>query len=552
MSDNGYKKNIMYIFNDTGFGGAGQSLLDTLSEIKDAVNPIVIVRSDSLVETQFLSMGMKCYKIRFSTDYVKIGSADEYKKMLDFKQSYEAAMQLIPIIQKEKVDLIHINSSTSYFAAIAAIMTHIPYIWHIRELMQEQFNCEFLNEDLRISLYKKADKLIAISDYVKAQYRKKYGLDTFRLYNGLNIGRFKKKESIEKSYTNTFIVAAMITPEKGQWDVIKAAELLIERGYTDVRIIIVGNGVIGYVWALKKYIKRKRLEKNICIFPFQDDLRQFRSMASYAITASQNEALGRVTIESMLAGNLVIGARSGGTTEIIGVNEERGFLYELGNSKSLADLMEKTINCAESEKNIILERAFEYAENTFDSRKYCKELIKIYDAVIETFRPINYEKFLKTMSEYYESLQDYGINESHDNFASYKKSTLMYHVVLKWLGLKQAGGSFKEYFEQENIHSIAIYGMGALGCRLYDELEGSGIQVRYLIDKNPNGMEKVLAFTELESDKLDVDAIVVTAIASEKNIIEWIKSMGYVNVIGLSTLIDECEVYMYRHYLHDI
>ena len=134
--------NILYIFNDTVFGGAGQSLLDTLVNIKSDVNPIVVIREKASVEDRFLEAGIKFYKINFSVDYVKIGFADEKQRIYNYVQSYEAALQLVPIIKEEKIQLIHINSSSSYFAAMAAIMAGIPYIWHIRELMKEQFCCE--------------------------------------------------------------------------------------------------------------------------------------------------------------------------------------------------------------------------------------------------------------------------------------------------------------------------------------------------------------------------------------------------------------------------
>lgn len=527
----------MYIFNDTGFGGAGQSLLDTLSEIKGIVNPIVVVRDIANIEDKFIALGIKCYKIPFSADYVKIGSADAEQRKQDVKQSYETALQLLPMIQKEKIQLIHINSSVSSFAAIAALMAHIPYVWHIRELLEEQFGCEFLNKELKMSLYRKADKLIAISDYVKNQYDIKHGIETFRLYNGLDIGRFKKDIKQGNQFKNTFIVAAMITPEKGQWDVIQAAELLIKRGHNDVRVIIVGGGAENYIWALKKYVQRKRLEKNICILPFQNHLSQLRSQASYAITSSQNEALGRVTIEAMLAGNVVIGARSGGTTEIIGENEERGFLFELGNIVSLADTMERVMSCDEGRKNLLLQKAQRYAEETFDSRRYCVELQKIYDETIASYKPKECDDFLETLKESY---SDDDSKDSHigNSNVLYKKSSIILPIVLKWLAIRQKGHSLNEYFEQNHIRTIAIYGMGALGCRLYDELESGGVQIKYLLDKNPNGMDNIFEFSELDKKTLDVDAIVVTVVSSERQVIDTIASYGYGKVISLREILN--------------
>lgn len=538
-------ENIMYIFNDEGLGGATWSLLDILEEIKDSVNPIVIIREDTNAEDKFAELGLRLYKIHFSKDHVRIGEADRKKRVQNIKRSYEAAMQLLPIIKKENVKLIHINSSTSYFAAIAALMAHVPYVWHIRELMEEQFNCEILNEELKLCLYKKADRLITISNYVKEKYCEKYALDTYRLYDGLNVARYKENIRLKKCYKNNFIVSSMITPEKGQWDVIRATEILVQRGYDDIKVNMVGHGRKNYVWALKKYIKRKRLESNIQILSFRDDLSLLYNQASYSITCSQNEALGRVTIEAMLAGNIVIGAKSGGTFEIIGENEERGFLYELGDSKSLADVMEKVINYDDERKNLLLQEAQIYAETTFDSRLYCKELLKIYNDVMHSFKPMHAnDRILNMLKKYYFSVKDSVDCETRSGIVSNRKSTMMFHFVLRWLEILQTGHSVREFFKKNNIHDIAIYGMGVLGCRLYDELENSNIQVKYLIDRNPKGMDEVFKFSYLDREKLDVDAIIVTVISSEIQIINEIKTYGYKKVIGLSEIISDFEEYV--------
>lgn len=531
------KKNIMYIFNDMGFGGAGQSLIDTLVGIKERVNPVIIIRDNAPVENKFIELGVKYYRIQFSLDYIKIGSADERMRTCDFKQSYDAALQLIPIIQKENIHLIHINSSTSYFAAVAALMANVPYIWHIRELMDEHYGCEFINESLKMNLYKRADKLIAISDYVKSQYDKKYGLDMIRVYNGLDTSRFKMKRTGQ--FNSNFIVAAKITPAKRQWDVIQAVELLVESGYCYVKVIIVGSEAGSYVWALKKYVKWKKLEDNIYILPFCSDLSTLRSQVSYAISSSQNEALGRVVIESMLAQNIVIGAESGGTVEIIGTNEERGFLYELGNSKSLADTMKKVMNMEPETKEILIQKAQQYAEDTFGLKKYCTEMLKIYDDVIQSYQPNKYNDFLYALKQYYDSIQSH-VN-SGETLNSYKKDAALVPVVLKWLEIKQMGHSLTEYFQQRNIYKIAIYGMGALGCRLYDELENSDVAIEYLIDRNPNGMDKILKFVDLHKMRLEVDAVIVTVISEENQIVSEITKLGYENVVGLSEILNSFE-----------
>lgn len=531
-------KNVMYIFNDINIGGAARSLVDILSKVKYKINPTVIVHDNIEVEQIFIEQNIHFYKLHFHLDYVKIGNSNEEKRLENVIESYKVARQLLPIIEKENIHLIHINSSVSSFGAIAALMANIPYIWHVRELMEEQFNCEFLNETLKHYLYKKSDSIITISDYVKDEYHKKYRIDTKRIYNGLDIKKYKMNIDKDKKYNSTFLVAAMITPEKRQWDVIQATQMLVKDGYVNIKVIIVGKGEDRYVWALKKYITRNKLEKNIFILPFQSDLSELRKQSSYAITSSQNEALGRVTIEAMLAGNLVIGARSGGTIEIIGESEERGILYELGNVDALAKVMLKVMNYSNSDKYAIINRAQSYAEKTFDSIAYCDNLIKLYDKVIESFIPKKAENFLNEIKIYCEVSKEITNNVRNDDvFLLLKKSNAAFAIAVKWIEIRQKGYSFKQYFKKENIFSVAIYGIAELGRRLYDELERSEIEVKYFIDRSSNGLEGILPFIMLENGKIDVDAIVVTVALDEQKIIDEIIAKGNNRVIGISEML---------------
>lgn len=535
------KINILYIFNDDGFGGAGQSLLDTLSGVSNIVNPTVIIRDDADVIDKFVSMGIQCYKIRFLTDFAKTEVADDALRAYDIVQSYEAALQLLPIIKKENIDLIHINSSVSSFAAIAAIMAGIPYVWHIRELLEEQFGCEFINEKLKIFLFSKADRLISISDFVQKKYLEKYGLETTRIYNGVDAGRFLQGLEEGKVLNPVFIVPGAITPEKGQWDIVKAVEILKERGYSDVKVTIIGNGDTSFIWAMKKYIHKKNLEGNIQILPFCNDLSSLRRKASYAITSSQNEALGRVTIEAMLAGNLVIGAASGGTIEIIGENEERGLLYELHNSEALAETMIKAMELPDDVKNRMRETAQAYAEDTFDSKSYGRTIINLYQEILDThiLREKSIEVFLTDLKRKYETARNMDTEDEKqaEEDLRYQKSEKALRVAVKWLEVRQNGHNLAEYLKGKNIHSVAIYGMAALGRRFYDELEREDIQVRYLLDRNPGRMNLVLEFTPLDGERMDVDAVIVTVAGAEEQIIKEIKRKGYPQVIGLSEII---------------
>ena len=49
-----------------------------------------------------------------------------------------AIMRIATLAKKEKYDVIHINTTYSYVGAIAAKLIKCPFIWHIREFVDEQ------------------------------------------------------------------------------------------------------------------------------------------------------------------------------------------------------------------------------------------------------------------------------------------------------------------------------------------------------------------------------------------------------------------------------
>lgn len=96
--------------------------------------------------------------------------------------------------------------------------------------------------------------------------------------------------------------------------------------------------------------------------------------------------------------------------------------------------------------------------------------------------------------------------EKVDKFKSY------YNMLNQWLIIKQEGRTLEKYFLDNGYRTIAIYGMGEMGNRLYDELKDSSIEVKYAIDKNADSTYAEIEVMGLEDDLAEVDAVVVTAV----------------------------------------
>ena len=535
--------NVMYICNDLGIGGATLSLIDTLEQMRGYVNCIVVIRQQYDIIYHLEKLNIQYYIVPFECDYGLKENNSLEKMELNFIEDYDSAKHLVEIIHNEKIDLIHINSSVSNVGAIAGLMAGIPYIWHIRELIHDHFNCCYYNEDLKRELFNKAARIISISDCVKKKVLETYKIESIRMYNGLDIDKYENVIDDKNTYNRNFLMAGIISEEKGQWDAIRAVEFLIKKGYTDIKLYIIGNANEVFKWSVEKYVKRHDLNNNIYFISFKEDLMLFRKKVSYSITGSKMEALGRSTIEAMLAGNIVIGADTGGTKELIGLEEKRGYLYEQGNYENLALVLEKVINESDAIKKRIQKSAQIYAIKEFDSVKYCKELYQVYLDAVANYQYNTEMSYAQQLTSRYEFLdkkkKSKWINNS--NLLQTSKVQLAYYWIMKWLKLKQKGISLSDYLQKENIHSIAIYGMAQIGCLVFDELENTTVKIEYVMDRNDQNAMKIIKMINPEGELPKVDAIIVTVLSQEKQLIDWLKGKCSYKICGLTEIIKQLE-----------
>lgn len=108
-----------------------------------------------------------------------------------------------------------------------------------------------------------------------------------------------------------------------------------------------------------------------------------------------------------------------------------------------------------------------------------------------------------------------------------------------WLLKKQMGKSVKEYFENNKYKRVAIYGMGKIGVRFYEELKLEEVEVLYVIDRNAKKLNFDVECLLPEDEFQNIDVIVVTAINSYNEIKEAIQSKTQCAIISLENVISD-------------
>ena len=534
------KIKVMYISNEAALGGAAQSLLDMLKEIRSYIEPIVIIPESGIIEERLKILDISYYIVPFSMGHGPIGKITQDDGNYNFLDNYEAALRLVSIIQSQKIDIVHTNSSVSNVGALASIMAKKPHVWHIRELLEEHYEYDFWDKDLKIELLKQADEVISISDCVKDVFKKKYQIESMRLYNGLDLEKYKYgfENSCTEPEVYKFLIIGAISPGKGQLEAVKAFAQLVKEGICNIQLNIVGPRDEQYVWLLKQYIRKENISEYIHIYSFRKDLSELRKETTFSITCSKMEALGRATLEAMLAGNIVIGANRGGTKEIIGENQERGYLYEQGNYVSLANTIKSAIADSNEKRNSYRVSAQKYVLDNFDSKQYVKEVVKIYNRILEKKTTEYNQKYLDSLRKRYSDLKKKYVQIPLLKSSHEKKAWKMFRYSQKWLHILQNGNSIISYFEQRKWKRIAIYGMGYFGCCLFDELQGSNIEICYGIDRNFVCDKDIIIIRRPEEVLDEVDVIVVTVSEGENNLINWLKERNSYQVVSLWEILD--------------
>lgn len=118
------------------------------------------------------------------------------------------------------------------------------------------------------------------------------------------------------------------------------------------------------------------------------------------------------------------------------------------------------------------------------------------------------------------------------------KYTDNYLLLSHWLETKNNGGSLVSYFEEMGYSKIAIYGMGELANRLFEELRGSKIEIIYGIDQDVCSSISAIQDVYYPQDELpDADAIVVTPFFAIDSIKEMLEDRVACPIISIEEIV---------------
>lgn len=287
-------------------------------------------------------------------------------------------------LSNEHFDIVYTNTRLPIVGAEIAKKRNIPHVCHVREFGTSKPLWGFWDYK---KIYKKSDKIILISHALYAKFKEHVPENKLvTIHNGINSPLDLKYNSILNNENTksgelfNLIIVGRLVPDKGHDDAIKALKILKDKGYSNIRLHIVGSTpartrISWYKKKLEEQVSESNLNEEIIYHGEVKDMISLRSKMNVELMCALKETFGRVTVEGMRSGLVVIGANTGGTVEIID-DEVTGLLYEQGRPVDLAEKIEKVyLDTTFASK--IAKQGYEFSQNNFTAEKNVSEIYQV-------------------------------------------------------------------------------------------------------------------------------------------------------------------------------
>lgn len=371
--------------------GAQISFLNLLKELLPlGVTPYVVVSeewelTDKLKELGISVLSTPIYEFFTSVD----GAYGEYHDSEKQKKQNAISFTVMKeYFENNNVELVHMNTRfCGLLGAKVASEMNIPYIFHIREFLKEDFGLVFKDENLADRIIGNSNCLIAISASIRSYLSVLYPSTRIELiYNGLALEKYSHPECKRFNDKNIKIaIVGRVISHKGQLEAIKAIEHIVNTtDYKHIVLKIVGirpDEMTEYENMLVDYANTHNLSEYIEFVPFTDKVEDVLANCDIGLTCSKMEAFGRVTVEYMISHLLAIGANSGGTPEVID-DKTSGLLYDEGDYIALSNSIIWAIEHP-VEANEIITNGHRKAISNYTSKKNALEVFSLYKNILQ-------------------------------------------------------------------------------------------------------------------------------------------------------------------------
>jgi len=323
---------VLHIINSLGYGGAEKLLVDSIPKyIEKGISIEIFVLDNSRTSFYEELEELHQVKIHFT------------------KKRYNIYNPVFILILRKfivKYDVIHVHLfPTVYWLSLSSFFLKYNTRFYLTEHNTENRRRKIaLFKYLDRLLYKKFDKIIAISDSVKINLESHLG-NTYRniivINNGIDTKKidhatpYSKRELSIPEESVVLIQVSSFTLQKDQDTLIRAVALLGD----NVHLLLVGDGP-----TKKSKIELSEslnLEKRIHFLGYRTDVPRLIKTADISVLSSHYEGFGLAIVEGMAAANPCLGSDVPGLSQIV---KNAGIVFKPSDHIELKKSLDKLIS----------------------------------------------------------------------------------------------------------------------------------------------------------------------------------------------------------------
>ena len=312
-------------------GGAEVCLLDVATRIRvQRWQPLVVVPVAGELSAALAEAGVACEVLPLGT-FRDRGEIRRAVLLVRLCTAIVAGWRLRRLIRRQKVDIVHSNTSVVIAGALGARLAGVPHIWHVREVLDGRYWRVLRWLMVRLSVRQVCisravaetmstasvtDGVVVIPDGID--------LDLFSAgYGGAGPG--EQPIAAFGAGDGGGPVVAMVSrihPSKGHELFLRAARLALD-DLPGTRFLLIGGHIPAYENLYRRLLALRHqldLDRAATFVPFVErrELARFLSTLTVVVVPSTwIEPGGLVVLEGMASGTPVIATRRGGPAEAI-------------------------------------------------------------------------------------------------------------------------------------------------------------------------------------------------------------------------------------------
>ncbi len=388
-----HKINVLFIAHYERLYGANRSLINLIEGLMlfypDKYSIHVILPKKGGMEDALIKLNIPCTIIKFSFDATNTIPVNFFRRMYFMKwhanRQYKAIKKIRQIINRHQIDIVHSNSSVISLGFLAAKLSHVPHLWHIREFPELNYGYSFVyGKRLQTAMLRATQKVIVISSSVMDYCQQNFKVSGQLIYNGLYLqGKEPGKAKKAEGQPPVMGVVGNIIPAKNQMEALQLLMQLLPK-YPQLQLRLVGEITDeDYGKQLNNYIAAHQLQSHVQFTGFVENMKVMYEEMDILVSCAAHEAFGRTLVEAGFNGIPVIVRRGGGVEEIV-TDASIGYLYN--HPDELLDCAQKVLDKLSQDKGNTEPWILPATLQRFTINRYVSEMDAVIESTVKDYR----------------------------------------------------------------------------------------------------------------------------------------------------------------------